>query len=316
VTEVSPGQYRAAAPAEQGTMPMAMYVAADNDGHALLATFRGTSQRSPDFDALWSELAKSIHFANTPYRLLLDAGRKQVAQIQSDGLDKLIPTSEREEQWWRWVDQFAGHPFGWSHFRFAHPTKLQAVRDTRKRIDKRIISIAQEWVSSPDLKVHAASVVEKVAMDSDAATAEDFRQVLHIRRGRVEITVSANGQPAPILEAPLPPEFIPGAWIPQLLGHFATSPMMIRTESLLGTEADFATAFQTVTVTPEAPPSGSDAGTRVFALEVNGTGKLSRWTIRPDGQLDRVDFADGIYCERSDIEAIRLTFNGDARMSP
>jgi hypothetical protein len=29
-----------------------------------------------------------------------------------------------------------------------------------------------------------------------------------------------------------------------------------------------------------------------------------------------VDFADGIYCERSDIEAIRLTFNGDARMSP
>jgi hypothetical protein len=316
IAEIAPGQFRATVPAEQAAMPTATFVASDNDGHAVLATFRGTSERAAEFDALWNEIAKSIHFANTPYRALLDAGHQQIVQIQSAGLDKLIPANEREEQWWRWVDTFAGHPFGWSHFRFEQPAKLEALRETRKRADRRLIFISQEWASSPDLKTHNAEVIEKVTTSADSGMAESFRQVLHIAHGRMDISVSSNGQPAPMAQAPLPGEFIPGAWIPHLLGKFGTVPMMIRTESMFGSEVDFATAFQTVAITPVAPPDGSDAGTRVFTLEVNGTGKLSRWTIRPNGQLDRIDFADGIYCESADIKAIRLTFNGDQRMEP
>ncbi len=318
IAQIAPGQFRATVPAEQAVMPTATFVASDDDGHAVLATFRGTADRAEEFDAaMWSEIARSIHFANTPYRALLDAGHQQIVQIQSAGLEKLIPQTERAKS--NGGDGWTHSPgilFGWSHFRFEHPAKLDGLRETRKRMDRRLVFITQQWVSSPDLKTHNAQVIEKVAISADTGMAEDFRQVLHIARGRVDISVSSNGQPTPMVQAILPGEFIPGAWLPHLLGKFGNAPMMIRTESIFGSEADFATAFQTVAITPVAPPDKSDAGTRVFTLEVNGTGKLSRWTIRPDGQLDRIDFADGIYCERAEVEAIRLTFGGDQRMEP
>jgi hypothetical protein len=50
-------------------------------------------------------------------------------------------------------------------------------------------------------------------------------------------------------------------------------------------------------------------------VQVNGSGVLSRWYIRDDDTIARIEFADGVQCTPSDKKAIEFSFAKDGQMS-
>jgi hypothetical protein len=95
-----------------------------------------------------------------------------------------------------------------------------------------------------------------------------------------------------------PNQWVPGCWLPLLLGQLADKPMILRTESFVGCDGAPLPGLLTLLVSRGSggPVKPDEMGEPMdcVVVNVNGTGQLSRWYYSKDGTLRYIDFADGL----------------------
>ncbi len=142
-----------------------------------------------------------------------------------------------------------------------------------------------------------------------------------------------------------PAQYIPGGWLPQLLGQLQPKPMILKTDQFPGYEGVEFVGLLTLIVEPGPPlppisiarPNAGDdraagdanraatsrssdaereASRRVVRVRINGSGEISRWTFINRDELQSVDFPDGIRRLPIDRQDLKLDFDNDERLNP
>jgi hypothetical protein len=320
----------ASAPGE-GIFPPRLYVLAEerSDGalaggprRALLAAFRGDAFADSGHDAIWSEIAASVRFTGEP-RLgaMLQAGTDEVARLASAPLSQLLPSPQGEE-WWLWYNSAEKTYAGWTH---ALWTPSGGSRSTRWRgAGGELMRVDDEW--SGDLGNYrclseSAEAAPPLPVGGvvQGGPASAQRQVAGLKDR--QLSVERLGASAlPLWTRAAPPQYLPGGWLPLLLGRLSTQqPLILRTDGAMALPGINPRDPLTLLIRPvssAAKASADGAPLRELLVRVNGTGQLSRWLIREDGTIDSVEFAGGIQRLRKDEPMIEFIFRSDLALAP
>jgi hypothetical protein len=354
VTSDAPGSYKIDSRTDDPQFPSRAYLIADKSGHALLGIFRGGGRGDHLFDPVWQAIVKGLVFPQTnDLAPMLTAGAEEAKRLSATGLEQLLGAA-REDEWWLWYRETPEHYVGWTSLRHDHPSRWGGARETRWRTNSRaLVRIVQTWETNAELSTYGAKVLRGEASPAqNQAFVNVFEQTVTLRRGQVSIkSIAAAGSSLKLSpgvangSSAMPPQFVPGGVLPQLLGKLSPDKSMIlRTESFVGFEGDAGPGLLTLLIRPAADdgPTHKAAGDddrpmRCVTVEVNGTGEISRWYFRPppttaptttataestdaaavtDAMPEAADFADHLHGVRSDLQQIRLGFSGDGRMVP
>jgi hypothetical protein len=334
ITPPAPTTQTAAPAAEaQRTCPARADIVAGANGQAILALMHAGPVAPNFLDTAWNTLAASAHFAAAnDLPTLLGNGAQEAQRLSGLGLEPLIPT--REEEWWLWSRDTRDHYLGWTHFFWSDPSSpiWRAARDTRRRDPQGIVRVAQSWASSADL---AAYLCTTDRYESAGAETEPFVHTLHqvtqLKDGQLLIRYASSGG-TETATGPAPPQFVPGGWLPLLLGQLQPRSMVLKTDQFTGYEGVQFPGLLTLIVEPVPPapttssatapayaidPSGARPGSRrVVRVRVNGSSEFSRWTFINRDELESVDFPGGIRRLPADRQDIKLDFDQDSRLDP
>jgi len=312
--------------------PARAYVLAGSNGQAILALMHAGSLDPARLDAAWNALADSAHFTGTnDLPTLLHNGAEEAQRLNTLGLEPLIPT--REEEWWLWCRDTRDHYLGWTHFHWGNeqPALWQAARDTRRRNPQGVSRVAQAWVSSADLSAYLCTTDRYESPDSGTQQfTHTLHQITQLKQGQLSIHYSSSAG-TETASGPAPPQFVPGGWLPLLLGQVQPRAMVLKTDQFTGYEGVQFPGLLTLIVEPgpvqpATDPSGPSPITqadearggarRVVRVRVNGSGEISRWTFVNRDELESVDFPGGVRRLPADRQDIKLDFDQDPRLDP
>jgi hypothetical protein len=326
-----PGGFANAAAAEGVSFPTRAYCFANGAGanQAIIAIMHGGRRSDEDtlFDPAWKTISGGVRFtAHTDIAALLAGGREAIDKFIQAGPETYLSPDSGHQSWSRWdqtenIDkEMRWMDVAWA--RTAVPVDAAAAAgsdDSRKMWqgtrswnarpmtyvvpDAPSETIEQSWEASADLTYYRQST-DRVRSASRQRTAS---QRWLLRDGKLHNHLAAaaassrtdsaeDDQSAP----PPPPPFIPGAWLPLVLGRLAgDKPMIVRTESFLGVDAAASAAAMAdnALLTLCIKREYSD-GMPCVAVTVNGTGRTTRWWYEPDGSVRYIDFPGGIRAQR------------------
>lgn len=296
---------------------------------ALMGFFHGVASAG-DADAIdraWDAIARSVSFVGkTNFGVLLHAGRDEVERLRKTGLINLLDRTG--DQWWLWTDEQERRPVGWSHvtWRLGNKGELadkttgaaQTVFQLPGGIGRRS-GATMKWTG--ELRTYAAfATVTPVAPDLGApdlgvGAADPVMRDVSLEKDKLSIRVASRGRALAEGGGAAPPQYVPGAWLPLLIGRLSQNPMILKTDVLLDREPIGAPVPMLLIVEPvtERPnPVDADlAPLRVVSVRVNGSSETSRWYLRANGDVHRVTFARGLVRTPTDQKTKWFTF-GDA----
>src|SRR5207253_1275617 len=136
------------------------------------------------------------------------------------GLTKLLG-DDRAELWWRWTDPQAGQDVGWTHFYFSGPTGLAAARETRWRVEPRgVMYVQHQWLVRDDLGDDHSLITQRLAgADPRKQPAPVLQQKVWADGKRISVDRRVRGQALPTVQFEQAPNFVPGGWLPRLVGR-------------------------------------------------------------------------------------------------
>jgi hypothetical protein len=268
-------------------------------------------------DGAWDALARSVSFVGqTDFGSLLDAGRDEAERIRKETLANLLPASG--EQWWLWSDEQERRNLGWSR------TKWQMNRRNDPQTPK-VSEGKTESVFHPSGGGQVRSVTTwegelrrykawtHVTASDPASEAVDRHVAL--AGEKLSITLNARGRPVASGAGAEPAQFVPGVWLPMLIGKLSPNAMLLKADAFLAREPVGAPMPMLLIVQPvaeqPAPVDGDGAPLRCVSVRVNGSGEASRWYVRPNGDVIRVTFARGVQRRPSDRQTVWFTFPAD-----
>ncbi len=291
---------------------------------ALMAFFHGASAAHADdaaaaaADAAWDALARSVSFVGkTNFGAMLDTGKDEVARLRKAGLLNLLDSEAT--QWWLWTEAPEKRPIGWSRVHWKLGGKGQPASDTTGSAETvfelpggggRRRRASMTW--NGELRTYGGfATLTRAEPDADPV----LRQV-HLEADKLRITLISRGQSIAEGAGTAPPQYVPGAWLPLLIGKLSPSAMILKTDALLGRDLIGAPIplfliIQPVTEQP-APTDADGAPLRCVSVRVNGSSEGSRWYIRPKGDVVRVTYARGVSRTPMDKQTKWFTFGPDA----
>jgi hypothetical protein len=133
---------------------------------------------------------------------------------------------------------------------------------------------------------------------------EQFKEQVSVGGGKMSMVVASDmsGQAARLSRG-VPTAYVPGPWLPMLMGKMTGEEMIVRTSKLPGLEGHMATGALTVRLKPTTRPMG-------FEVDLSGTGQVL--TMWPGG----VDFSDSLVRRRGSAEEVKKDFEGEKEMLP
>jgi hypothetical protein len=303
---------RFSAQLDRGGSLMSAYLLAGTNGHALLAIFHGA-----DGEAAWNQIASTTTFATSDDTdALLSAGAEEVSRMRGIGLEKFAGEA-REDQWWIWTDQSPEPHLGWTHVEWEFKG-FSCRREMRlRRSEHRIVHVTEAWHCDDGMNEYRADVTRlEGATSPQDRPAETIAQHTQLSNGKISISISRGRT----MFQPAPPQYVPGGILPVLIGKLSDKPMILRSESFPGFDALAAPTLLTLVIRPASDvprtAEGETKPMRCVSVQVNGSGQLSRWYYRENGDLECVAFPDGVQLLRSDSSSIQFTFHQDSLMMP
>jgi hypothetical protein len=317
----SNGGITGSATSDAASFPTRAYCFANGAGanQAIIAIMHGGRRGDEDalFDPAWKTISGGVRFtAHIDIAALVTAGREVIDRfVQADPETYLSPDSGRQI-WSRWDQtENADKQLGWMNVAWARstaPADAAATDDSRRMWqgtrswnahpityaapDAPSETIEQSWEASADFAYYRQST-DRVRGPSRQRTAT---QRWLLRDGKLHNHLAAAAAASPGNDddqsAPPPAPFIPGAWLPLVLGKLAgDKPMLLRTESFLSFDAAASAdnSLLTLCITREY----SD-GMPCVTVIVNGTGRATRWWYEPDGSVRYIDFPGAIRAQR------------------
>jgi hypothetical protein len=284
------------------------YLVADAGGRALLAIFHPGFQ-SNQAPAIWSEIAPTIRFTGgSDLDALQDIGAAEASRLRRAGLERLL--NDRDEQWWLWTDNSERAHFGWSHLNFTQ--RLAANFETlRRRSDGEVMGLTQTF-SYRDLGMQYRSDVK--------FSPSEATQSATVKGGQISVTSRGADGSVTQSTGAVPPQFVPGAVLPLIMGNLEQRAMLLRTESFRMSDAVGAPELLTIIIRPvqqtKRIAQGEAEPMRCMSAEVNGSGVVSHWYFRRSGALELVEFPHGVQRTASDANTVQMHFGGDRKMSP
>ncbi|HEV2295930.1 MAG TPA: hypothetical protein VGR35_18940 [Tepidisphaeraceae bacterium] len=271
---------------------------------AMMAFFHGAASASSDdvaaIDRAWDALARSVSFVGkTNFGALLDAGNGEVERLRKLGLLNLL--GDEGEQWWLWTDQHERRPLGWSHVQWKVGKKGEPPEKTFGR-DETVF----QQPGGPGRKSSALTKWTGEWRTYDAYTtitpadpgAEPVMSRAQLSGDKLSMQLAPRGRPVAEGTGAAPPQYIPGAWVPLLIGRLSPIPMILKTDALLAGEpvgAPLPMLLMVEPVTEQPMPVDADGDPlRTVCVRVNGSSESSRWYVRANGELQRVTFARGL----------------------
>jgi len=316
-------------PAARAIFAARAYLAADGDrGPAVLAIFRGGIEPPDRFDALWQAVEAGLNFEPT-YDLprLNDAGTATARELRATGLPTLLGGG-RAERWWLWFrdpDAYVGWALGKAQVTTASAAGTRDAKwQTEAAGERAVVTMDERWASDGAMGGYRRTLeLHEAPPDAPAdAPPRTTRHAADARNGRLSVrTTYPTGLMSESAE-PLPPNFVPGAWLPWLVGRLPDGPLVLRTDSAPGYEHATPTGLLSVLVqleTDEALVKVAEDGTgpmRCLTVTVNGSGEAQRWHFTRDTQPQSVELSRGRHRTPSAQEDVEFGFSNDPRMSP
>jgi hypothetical protein len=300
-------------------------------GRALLAIIRGGIGQD-DFDGPWREIAPTIQFLPAAdVASLEDVGTAEASRLRRAGYEKLL--ADRDLAWWLWTSHDAY--VGWSSIDFpgrggALAGKKQA--HIRLSIGERVSHVTHDFSYDDESPQYTSTVAREQA---DPDTRVKTVQKTTLAAGKLSMSFQSGDRDEVQLwnAESAPPQFVPGALLPLVLGQLSRDPMLLVTDSFPGREgigpprpltliirpgddATATTAMTATTATTRAAAAGESTPMRSVTVQVNGTGSISRWYFRNTGELERVDWSGGVQQLASDENAVKHNFPKGDPLAP
>lgn len=316
-----------------GSFPSRAYCLTNGDDQAILAIMHGGLHENQSFDSAWGAISANVRFpASHELTNLLHTGEEKVQQLMKQGANQFLPASSGSQFWSLWDQSENADKQLWMRLDWAPSIPVEK-STARKEADDSPDTAADEvadthlyWQGTrniwPDhtfpsirtassiLRIYASeSASERTQQRWDGAT--DFShynfsadRLISMRGERTSTqrfemrdyklrNLIAGDKPKPA-----PPQYVPGGWLPLILGKLADQPMVLRTESFIGCDGISPSELLTLTVRQE---DGNPM--RCLKITVNGTGQMSRWWYDPDGTLRYIDFAGGFRAQCNDPQS-------------
>jgi hypothetical protein len=308
------GRLRADPPNPAEIFSARAYLVAEKSGQCVMVVLRGTPQT---FDDTWKKLEPTIKFAaSSEASELAAAGAAETARLREERLKALL-ADQRHDNWWIWSNPSANRQLGWTHLAWKSD-EFAAESETRlKPSEQRMILVTDDWSASVDLSQYRC---ESSRSDSVEASAGSLHQAVELRRGTLLMGAIGDSRSAARWKTAAPPQFVPGALVPLMIGKLSATPLLLSSDSFLGYEGIMPPGPLTLIVRPAGENSSSSEGEaiklRVVSVEVSGSGQISRWYLQQDGQLDHIEFAGGVRRTKSTQTAVKFEFAHDATMKP
>jgi hypothetical protein len=335
VTPIGNKTWRAdAANADEGIATARAFLMTHASGRALLAIVR-RGIGDGDFDAPWRDLAASVQFLPAgDVASLEDLGASEAARLRRTGFDKLLP--DRDLSWWLWTERDTY--IGWSNLDFRPPPAKRGASAPRFDLSgkhqqhlrlpggDRIAHLIHDFTYR-DADALYRSMVTREQIQGDQRGS--FIQQTSLADNKLQMTFQSPGVAAATQiwnNDPAPPQFVPGALLPLVLGQLARDPMMLVTDTFPGRDGIGPAQPLTLIIRPDIPPTttttrpatttATNPSLRCVTVQVNGTGSLSRWYFCHTGELERVDWGAGLQQLASDESAVRNTFPKGDPLAP
>ena len=259
-------------------------------GVLVVMTSRAISS-APDFDEAWAGLSEGISpsDAGDPSPELA-AGGKFVSALRDSGWARAAASAPA--QYWTWADdKLLGY------------TRLSSGAAADGSVFLKVTGHVTNWdqtqsnpqaVSTllPGLKT--GSLVfnrQDVAGDgsltlvTDVLTLSGDSYALKLRQGR---------GPWSKAEGDVPAQFVPSGLLCAALSKAPPGRMILRTERFPACDAACPVEPLALLVDAAAASVDGKDDRRCVVVQVNGSGRLSRWYFNPDGTLDSAEFAGGV----------------------
>ena len=311
--------YRINPPAEHADFPVRAFLLPDREsGRALLAVFYGGYDSEAAFDEMWKELSASVKFLPaSSVAQLEDAGTAEAARLRKEDWNKLL--ADRDAQWWLWTDKSDRPHIGWASVDFK-PNELSITVETRlRRAGGHIMRVTEQW-NRKGGNFHSETM-RALFTDDGNDDVDSVRQTTTLRGE--QLAVSAQSRTAALAQyrMPAPPQYVPGAVLPLLMGRLSDGPMLLVTDSFPGCQALAAPRPLGVIIRPvehsKRKSDGPDGKLlRCVSAQINGSGAVSHWYIDDDGAVAGIELPGGVKCNPSDEKTIGFDFGKDGHMAP
>lgn len=306
-----------------GFFPSRAYCLTNGEDQAVMAVMHGGLHEDQLFDSAWAAITANVRFpASHELPKLLQNGEVQVRQLVEQGANQFLPTSSGSQFWSLWDQSENADKQFWMKLEWApfstvdKPSGKKEPDDVSDIVTDESIVPPLFWQGSrtigPDrnfplmrspgsfLRMSASESASESTQQkwNGAANFSDYNlsvdRIVSIRGERTATqrweardhklhNVLTGDKPKPA-----PPQYIPGGWLPLILGKLTDDPMVLRTESFIGCDGIAPSELLTLTV---RQVHGNPM--RCVTVTVNGTGQQSRWWYDLDGGLRYIDFAGG-----------------------
>ncbi len=315
-------------PLDQTVVQRRAYLLGEPGKSGLLVEISGAAfqpSASGFVDDVWGELAPTISLKSSgDLPTLLSAG--------SAALSRSAPSAgPAGETWWLWSQSksaafVADAPstegsrtsMGWSYV-YVDSSGHTPLRVTaRKNPDKTVTRIEQRWeIGTRDLATmirrdgpqSGASFVPTLISQTDVENNITTLLTFPDKTGRKTIASIPS-------VSPIPRPFVLSADFPQVLDALSDTPLALYSDQFPGSEGNVYAGPILLLVKPVDRTVVKHPGLHAIEVEVNGTGRLSRWWLREDGSVDHADFDGGITFQPSSAPAVKALFGDDPRMAP
>ena len=308
--------------------PSRAYCLTDGGQQAILAIMHGGFHEDQLFDSAWQAISANIRFT-TPKDLptLLRNGREQVERLVENGADQFITPQAGRQDWSLWdqaenTDKQFWMQLDWGPKVFATSRPAAPPASAAETGAEAAVSWEGSRVTRPDRPLAASSASLLRLYDTESSDeihqtwtgTTDFTQYklfvdqVVSEHGKMSHSTATqrwelrDGQLRNLLSGddprPVPKQYVPGGWLPLVLGKLSDKPMVLRTESFIGCEGASPPELLTLHV---SHVTGTPM--RCVTVTINGTGKITRWWFDLDGTLRYIDFAGGLRAQRNDAGA-------------
>jgi len=297
------------------------YLKASPTGQALMAFFHGATTELPLFEHAWQQLISRTQFNPEfkPRDLLLAGAAEQRRAATSERHAPIVPGSP---DYWLWRHVPSDWNYGWSRITYTDPAASRGFYESRwkgKEDLEHVTQITINWQSNFAAHTYQRSL-DRRDLQPGSPPAEIFTQSLIINSSGYTSTIaSAFAAKAAQWSKPLPEQFVPGTQLPLVLSQLSGPPLIWRTDVFPDCEGlpmrdPFTLIIHPSPETTTQPASNS--ALRGITIEVNGSGRISRWYFNPDGSIGYIDFAGGLRRERTDAARIHELFDQDPELHP
>jgi hypothetical protein len=331
--KIAPGQWKFMLPdLSEADFPRQAYAGVDADGRGLLAIFHAGAARDDYFDSTWNTIAAGLQTSDAasqattesisnpnsprpdPHIAMLAGGSELVRGL---GRRQAQP-SGGDPSWWLLADDELSN--GWS---VVFPDEDRS--ETRYRTaDGHVFRVTQRWIGSRNWRSYAGGI--EVELTGSPSAGEPVNTPLFIQQidqhdNRIQLRTTVRNQAKPFeQDVTIPSCYVPAAWLSVALAAAPAAPIILMTDRVPGLlNIPLLFGPLTILVAPTARPSkvSPPAGMVLHGIQmqVSGSGTISRWYFRPDGELDQIDFPGGSRMVRSDAQTITQLFHADPQLN-